>query len=109
MAMATIDAWRLAVGRFPPSGLEQQRGWKENGAWRREKDAPSSGDEWRLAAWWSSPDGDDAVMMLQARGAWRCVMPAGGLDQCPSSDVGCTLGGFGSVKVREERFLHSFR
>jgi len=36
-------------------------------------------------------------------------MPAGGLDQCPSSDVGCTLGGFGSVKVREERFLHSFR
>ena len=76
MAMATIDAWRLAVGRFPPSGLEQQRGWKENGAWRREKDAPSSGDEWRLAAWWSSPDGDDAVMMLQARGAWRCVMPA---------------------------------
>jgi len=22
------------------------------------------------------PSGDDAVMMLQARGAWRCVMPA---------------------------------
>jgi len=22
------------------------------------------------------PGGDDAVMMLQARGAWRCVMPA---------------------------------
>jgi len=36
--------------------------------------APGGG-EWCLAAWWSPPDGDDAVMMLQARGAWRCVMP----------------------------------
>jgi len=76
VAMATVDAWRLAVGRVPPGGMEQQGGWKETGAWQRETGAPGGGDEWRLAAGRSPPGGDDVVMILQARGAWRCVMPA---------------------------------
>jgi len=36
----------------------------------------SGGDEWRLMAGRSSPGGDGAEVILQARGAWRCVMPA---------------------------------
>ena len=109
MAMATVDAWRLAVGRVPPGGMEQQGGWKETGAWQRETGAPGGGDEWRLAAWCSPPGGDGVVMMLQARGAWGCDARQAVGTQCPPSDIGCALGGFGSVMVREERFLHSFR
>ena len=68
--------WRLAVGRVPPGGMEQQRGWKEINAWRRETGAPSGGDESRLAVGQSLPGGDGAVMILQVRGAWWRVMPA---------------------------------
>ena len=38
--------------------------------------APSGDDEaWHLAARWCPPGGSGAVWILQARGAWRCVMP----------------------------------
>jgi len=30
----------------------------------------------RLAARWCPPGGGSTVRILQARGAWRCVMPA---------------------------------
>jgi len=76
MVVAIVDAWCLAVGRVPPGGMGQQRGWKETGAWRRRAGAPGGGGEWRLAGWWIPLGGDGVVMMLQARGAWRCVMPA---------------------------------
>jgi len=73
VAMATIDVWRLAVGRVPPGGMEQQRPRWHGGAWRRVAGAPGGGDEWRLVAGRSPPGGDGAVMILQARGAWRYV------------------------------------
>jgi len=40
--------------------------------------APPGGDggAGRLAAWWCPPGGGGTVRVLQARGAWRCVMPA---------------------------------
>jgi len=76
VAVATVDAWCLAVEGVPPGGMERERGWKETGAWRRETGAPGGDDEWCLAAGRSPPGGDGAVMILQARGAWRYVMPA---------------------------------
>ena len=76
VVVATVDAWRLTVGRVPPGGMEQQRGWKETGTWRRETGALGGGDEWRLATGRNPLGGDGVVMILQARGAWRCVMPA---------------------------------
>jgi len=54
-------------GRGAPEVLE--------GDWRCETSASGGGGEWRLATGWSLPGGDGAVMILQARGAWRCVMP----------------------------------
>jgi len=76
VAVAIVNAWRLAVGRVLLGRMGQQRGWKETGAWRCEEEAPGGGGEWRLMTWWSPPGDDSVVMMLQARGAWRCVMPA---------------------------------
>jgi len=76
VVVAIVDAWRLAVGRVSPGGMEQQRGWKEIGAWRRETGALGGGDEWHLAAGHSLPGIDGAVMMLQVPGAWQCLMPA---------------------------------
>ena len=32
--------------------------------------------DWRLAVGRRTPGGDDAEVILQARGAWRCVIPA---------------------------------
>ena len=89
MAVATVDVWRLAVGTVPPGKIEQQRGWKETGAWRRETGAPGDGDEWRLAAGRGPPGVDGACD--DSTGAWRlavCDARQAVWTQCPPSDVG---------------------
>ena len=40
-------------------------------------DAPGGDDEaGRMAVWWCPPGSSGTVRELQARGAWRCGMPA---------------------------------
>ena len=56
------------------------------------------------ARWWRCSDG--------SAGAWRlavCDARQAVWTQCLLGDVRCAPSGFGSVMVREERFLHSFR
>jgi len=70
------------------------------GRWRR----VAPGGMVKSARWWRCSD--------DATGRWRlavCDARQAVWTQCPPSDVGCTLGGFGSVMVGEERFLHNFR
>jgi len=120
-ASRQADGMQISDSGHNASGVPGGR----EGSAKRNGAAETLTMRWCLAArerctrrWWRVASGG----MVKSARRWQCSDDAAGAwrlavcdarqavwTQCPPSDVGCALGGFGSVMVRKERFLHNFR